>query len=104
MLWIEFGLVTPTVAEAVSATANCLYFWRYARRTPSRARRVASTSLAFLSAALVLEALLFLSYGWLQARAYGAAALAATLLLRWTLLAVALLLSLLIWRSPLRRG
>ena len=102
--WIDFGLVTPTVAQALSAAANCLTFWRYARAKPSRARRVASATLALVCGVLALEAMLFLAFGSLQAREAGPLPLLATLALRWALLAVTALLSVLIWRSPLRHG
>jgi len=101
--WIEVGLVTPTVAQALSAAANCLFFSRYARTTVSTARRVASTTLAFLSAALCLEAGLFLGFGSQQVDAAPVLPTLATLLVRWALAFVTALLSLLIWRSPLRR-
>ena len=101
--WIDIGLVTPTVAQALSAAANCLFFGRYARTTASSARRVASTTLALLSGALCLEAGLFLGYGSQQVDGASALPALATLLVRWALVCVTALLSLLIWRSPLRR-
>lgn len=103
MQWIEIGLVTPTAAQAVSAGANLLFFWRYARATASTARRVASTTLALLSGAMSLEAALFLGFGWRQLDGESPLPILATLLVRWALLCVTALLSLLIWRSPLRR-
>lgn len=102
--WIEIGLVTPTIAQAASAAASCLAFWRYARARASRARRVASTTLALLCGALCLEAFLFLAYGSVQAGEAAALPQVMTLVLRWLLLAAVGLLSLLVWRSPLRRG
>jgi hypothetical protein len=102
--WIELGLVTPTVAQALSAIANCLFFGRYARSTVSTARRVASTTLALLSGALCLEAGLFLSFGSQHLDGASALPTLATLLVRWVLVSVTALLSLLIWRSPLRRS
>ncbi len=105
MLWIvELGLVTPAAAQALSAAANCLFFWRYAKATLSRARRVASTTLALLCAVLLLEAGLFLAFGWLQLAGAPRSAIFMTLLLRWALVFVTGLLSLLIVRSPLRRA
>lgn len=104
MQWIELGLVTPTIAQAASAAANCLTFWRYARAKPSKARRVASTTLALLCGALCLEAFLFLGFGSVAASEAEPVPLALTLLVRWLLLAAVGLLSLLVWRSPLRRG
>lgn len=104
MQWIDFGLVTPAAAQALSAAANALTFWRYARAKPSRARRVASTTLAMLCGVLLVEAGLFLVFGSLKAREAEPLPLAATLLVRWALLGVTALLSALIWRSPLRRG
>ena len=103
MQWIDLGLVTPTVAQALSAAANCLFFGRYARATLSTARRVASTTLALLSGVLCLEAGLFLGYGSQQLDGAPASATLATLLVRWALVCTTALLSLLIWRSPLRR-
>src|SRR5687767_1354966 len=102
--WIDIGLVTPTVAQAATAAWNALFFWRYARTTASTARRVASTTLALLSAALCLEAGVFLGYGSLQLEGASMPALFATLLARWALVFATLLLGLLIWRSPLRRS
>lgn len=104
MQWIDFGLVTPTVAQLFSAATNCLFFWRYARTRASRARRVASLTLGLVCGVLALEALLFLAVGSLAVRDGGAAVIVATLLLRLALLGVTALLSLLIWRSPLRRA
>lgn len=104
MQWIDIGLVTPTVAQAFSAGANLLFFWRYARTTASTARRVASTTLALLSIALCLEAGLFLGFGWRQLGGESVLPILATLLVRWALVFVTALLSLLIWRSPLRRA
>lgn len=104
MQWIDIGLVTPTLAQALSAAANCLFFWRYARTTASTARRVASTTLALLCGVLCLEAGLFLSFGSLQLEGASLRATLATLLVRWALVFVTVLLSLLIWRSPLRRS
>jgi hypothetical protein len=101
--WIEIGLVTPTVAQALSAAANCLFFSRYARMTASAARRVASTTLALLSGALCLEAAVFLGYGLPQLEDAPLLPTLATLLARWALVFATALLSLLIWRSPLRR-
>jgi hypothetical protein len=102
--WIDIGLVTPTAAQAVSASANLVFFWRYARTTASTARRVASTTLAMLSGALCLEAVAFLGFGWRQLDEESALPILATLLVRWALVCVTALLSLLIWRSPLRRA
>jgi hypothetical protein len=102
--WIEIGLVTPTAAQALSAGANLLFFWRYARTTASTPRRVASTTLALLCGALWLEAVVFLGFGWQRLDGESALPILATLLVRWALVCVTALLSLLIWRSPLRRS
>jgi hypothetical protein len=101
--WIDIGVVTPTAAQAVSAGANLVFFWRYARTTASAARRVASTSLALLSGALGLEAALFLGFSSRQLDGEPTLPILATLLVRWALVCATGLLSLLIWRSPLRR-
>ena len=104
MQWLEIGLFTPTVAQGLSAGANLLFFWRYARTTVSTPRRVASTTLALLCGALWLEAALFLGFGSRQLEGESALPILATLLVRWALVFVTALLSLLIWRSPLRRS
>ena len=104
MQWIDIGLVTPTVAQTLSAAANFLFFGRYRRTTASRARRVASTTLAMLSLVLCLEAGLFLAFGSQQLDGAPASATFASLLVRWALAFATALLSLLIWRSPLRRS
>jgi hypothetical protein len=100
--WLDIGIVPPAAGQAVASGANCLYFGRYARSTTSRARRVAAATLALVNASLLAEASLFLLYGSREVRDAGPAIVAATLLLRWLLLGAASLISLLIWRSPLR--
>ena len=101
--WIDIGLVTPTAVEVVSAAVNCLFFWRYARKTASTARRLASTTLALLSGALLTEAMLFLVYGSVAVQDAPPTLVLASLAVRWLLLAASALLGLLVWRSPLRR-
>ena len=102
--WIDIGLVTPSIAQALSAGVNLVFLRRYARTTSSAARRIASTSLGLICAVLCLEAVLFFGFAWQRLDGAPTPALFATLLMRWALAFATLLLSALIWRSPLRRS
>lgn len=103
MQWIELGLVTPTVAQAVAAATNGLFFSRYATITPSPGRRAAAATLALLSGVFVLEAGLYLAFASLPPASLRAPETWLTLLARWAFAAVNLLLSLVVWRSPMGR-
>jgi hypothetical protein len=82
--------------------ANSLYCLRYFRQTHSAARRVGSLALAAVSAALMLEAAVFVGQSALIE--WGEVAhTAAALTVRSALLLVTTMVSLLIWRSARQR-
>lgn len=105
MQWLELLVSVEAAAGFVLASLNCLYFLHYARETRSASRRVGASALVAVSAALAMEALLFVSTapdmrGWQsQTRA------AATVLVRSALLLSPASISLLVWRHgwPPRR-
>ena len=105
MQWLELLVSVQAAAGFMLASLNGLYFLRYTRATHSASRRVGAAALVALSAALALEALLFLSAapdmrGWhSQTRA------AATVFVRSALLLSPASISLPVWRHgwPPRR-
>jgi hypothetical protein len=98
--WLNKLLAIEAGAEFALACLNCLYFWAYAVRTRSAARRTAAMALVCVSAGFGSEALLFLSFE--QASDPPTLRLIATALVRTTLLAGCALLTVLALRSGLR--
>ncbi len=96
MLWSEL-LPFEALAQALLSGGNCAYFAVYARRAYPRSRRAAALALTLLSAALSLEAavFVFVSLGGATGALAGSAA---AFLVRGLLLAATAFLSLLVWR------
>jgi hypothetical protein len=99
--WLNKLVAIEAGVEFALACLNCLFFWGYAVRTRSAARRTAAMALVCVSAGFGSEALLFLLFGppadlptW---------QLLATAFVRTTLLAGCALLSLLALRATWNR-
>jgi hypothetical protein len=99
--WLNKLLAIEAGVELGLACLNCLYFWGYAARTRSAARRAAAMALVCVSAGFGSEALLFLSIE--QPTDLSTWQLLATAFVRTTLLAGCGVLSLLALRATWNR-
>jgi hypothetical protein len=98
--WLNKLVAIEAGVEFALACLNCLYFWGYAVRTRSAARRTAAIALVCVSAGFGSEALLFLSFE--QPPDLPAWQLMATAFVRTTMLAGCALLAVLALRAGLR--